>query len=120
MSPEQADRQTTDVAGGSLWLPPVDIVETEGGFVISLEICGVPREAIDVKLEDDRLAVSGMRATVAEGEALQYRERPRGRFTRSFSFRTPVDQEGIHAKLADGVLTLSIPKKLPKKVELET
>ncbi len=109
----------TAAARGVDWLPPVDIVETPTGFEVALNICGVPREEIDVHLRHDRLEVSGTRKTPAQGELCHYRERPVGRFFRAFSFRTPVDGAGIEAKLANGILRLRIPKQLPTKVELE-
>jgi len=112
--------QPTGVAGGSRidWLPPTDIVETAEAFEISLEICGVPREDIVIDLEENRLTISGGRVTDAGDQTCHYRERPRGHFLRSFSFRTPVDDAGIEARLADGVLALTIPKKRAKRIEL--
>lgn len=100
------------------WLPPVDILETATAFEVALDICGVPRDAIDVRLEDDRLTVSGARTPRDEPEVCHYRERPVGRFARAFTFRTPVDADGIQAKLADGVLSLTVPKQLPRKIAL--
>jgi HSP20 family protein len=111
--------QPTAAARGVDWLPPVDIVETPTDFEVALSISGVPREEIDVHLEHDRLTVSGTRKAAAQGELCHYRERPVGRFFRAFSFRTPVDADGIQAKLANGVLRLRIPKQLPRNVELE-
>lgn len=115
---DQGEDQTTSAGSGIDWLPPVDIVETETAFEVALDICGVPRDAIDVRLQDDRLTVSGARAPGDAAEVCHYRERPVGRFTRAFTFRTPVDADGIEAKLADGVLSLSVPKQLPRKVAL--
>ncbi len=78
----------------------------------------MPRDDIVVDLEGNRLTVSGGRVTDSNDQTCHYRERPRGQFLRSFSFRTPVDDAGIEARLADGVLALTIPKKRPTRVEL--
>jgi len=121
MSGNVAGRETGNAAGGRTatdWLPPADILETPQGFEVTLEVCGAPREAIDVRAEENRLTVSGERRDV-EGEFCHYRERPVGRFARSFSFRVPVDADGIRAALAEGVLTLTIPKKEPTRVSVE-
>ncbi len=107
------------VSNGVDWLPPVDIVETPSTFEVTLEICGVPREQIDVRAEENRLTVSGERAGEVEGEACHYRERRVGRFARSFAFRVPTDSEGIRAALADGVLTLTVPKTMPTRISVE-
>ena len=37
--------------------------------------------------------------------------------SRSFYVGEDVTQEDIHAKYEDGILRLSVPKKVPKKVE---
>ena len=122
------DRTMETKAGGSRssapqtgidWLPPVDIVEAPDLFKVALDLCGILREAIDVRLERDRLTVSGVRGPADENEVCHYRERQVGRFARAFTFRVPVDADGIEARLTDGILLLSIPKRLPKKVELE-
>jgi HSP20 family protein len=114
-----AGRQPTSASQGVDWLPPVDILETPSSFEVALDICGVPREQIDVRLEGGRLEVSGMRESAERDEFCHYRERQVGRFARAFTFRTPVDADGIEAKLAHGVLSMSIPKQRPKKVDLE-
>jgi HSP20 family protein len=116
---QRSGSQPAPADTGIDWLPPVDILETAASFEVALDICGVPRERIKVRLEHDRLTVSGTRTPAAEGEIHHYRERRVGRFARAFTFRTPVDADGIEAKLADGVLSLSIPKQLPTRIGLE-
>jgi HSP20 family protein len=101
------------------WLPPVDIVETPGAFEVTVELCGVPREDIRVGFEENRLTVWGVRRPQDDREVHHYRERRIGRFARAFSFRTPVEGEGIAARLEQGVLRLSIPKAQPKRVRVE-
>lgn len=117
MSTNLAGSQPTSLTAID-WLPPADILEMPEGFEVTLEVCGVSREAIDVQAEENRLTVSGERRD-AEGEFCHYRERPVGRFARAFTFRVPVDTDGIRAALAEGVLTLTIPKKEPTRVSVE-
>ena len=100
------------------WLPPADITETDDAFRIALELCGVDRHGVDIQLTDGRLTISGVRETDVPGEVCHYRERPRGRFVRAFSFRTPVDDDAIEARLADGLLTVTVPKRRPTRVPL--
>ncbi len=116
---QRGGSRATPARDGVDWLPPVDILETPTSFEVALDVCGVPREQIDVRLEDGRLTVSGTRELDEGDEFCHYRERQVGRFARAFTFRVPVDADGIEAKLADGVLTLTIPKQLPTQVELE-
>ncbi|CAN8098766.1 unnamed protein product [Discula destructiva] len=42
-------------------------------------------------------------------------ERSVGEFTRTFSFPTPVDQEGVSANLKDGILSVTVPKAQKKE-----
>jgi HSP20 family protein len=110
---------STPGEGGADWLPPVDIVETAATFEVTVELCGVPREDISVGFGENRLTVWGVRRPEDDREVHHYRERRMGRFARAFSFRTPVEGEGITARLEQGVLRLSIPKVQPKRVRVE-
>ena len=121
------DEQEFSVTGGRVaapgegvvdWLPPVDIVETPAAFKVTIEVCGVSREDIHASFEEGRLSVWGVRRPTVD-ETHHYRERRMGRFARAFSFRTPVDQAGVSAGLARGVLTLTVPKRLPRRIPLE-
>jgi HSP20 family protein len=108
-----------EARGTAVWLPPADIVETPSGFQVTLEICGVPRDGIVVQTDESRLTVSGERPPEPDARVCHHRERPVGRFARSFAFRVPIDSEGIRAALADGVLTLEIPKREPMRIAVE-
>ena len=110
---------TGDVASGLAdWLPPVDILETPTAFEIALELCGVVRDDVQVGFREGRLTVWGTRRPDTAGEALHYRERRTGRFVRAFSFRTPVDGGRIAARLRQGVLALTVPKRQPRRIPL--
>ena len=52
--------RSEDDAVESTWVPPVDVYETvDHGFVLSAELPDMNREEIDVKVEDNRLTLSG-------------------------------------------------------------
>ena len=112
-------RQERPGGAGIDWLPAADIIETSDGFEVALEICGVPRQAIEVSVDDARLTVSGTRTKDNGAEVVHHRERRLGRFGRSFAFRVPVDPHGVQASLANGVLTVRIPKQVPTRVAVE-
>src|SRR6202171_6834211 len=48
-----------DLTGGGAWLPAADIVETDSAYVIEVELPGVRREDVDVKLNGNELVVTG-------------------------------------------------------------
>ena len=45
-----------------LWLPPVDIYETETAFVVEADLPGVHQENVDIQFDRNTLTVSGTRA----------------------------------------------------------
>jgi len=70
------------------------------------------KKDIDIAFDNGQLTVSGKRKREQEkkGKTLHRTERSFGSFETSFSFPGEVDEDGIEAKLKDGVLTVSIPK----------
>ncbi|HIG75969.1 MAG TPA: Hsp20/alpha crystallin family protein [Bacteroidetes bacterium] len=96
----------------SVWAPRTDIAETDDAYLLTLDLPGIPRDALDVTFEDGTLKVSGERQSVRETQEGRYHrvERSAGRFFRSFALGSDVDADGIDAELADGVLTLRVPK----------
>ena len=105
------------------YVPATDIFETGDALKIVMEVPGVPKEAIDVKLENDVLSVEGrIRATNYEGLEPLYTEYPVGHFARSFTLPEQVDQHNITAQLTDGVLTLTLnkrPETKPRRIAIE-
>jgi HSP20 family protein len=47
------------LTGDGTWLPAADIVETDSAYVIEVELPGVRREDVDVKLNGNELVVTG-------------------------------------------------------------
>lgn len=73
------------------WEPPVDIQETEEGFILLFALPGVAHEDIEVRLECAVLTVSAMRPVrLADPDAVIRRlEIPHGRFVRSVALSGP-------------------------------
>lgn len=108
----------TDVAPGS-WAPPVDVVETEGAFVLSVELPGVAREDVDLAAEGRRLELSGRRPLPSDRTFSQM-ERSYGPFRRVFELPAAIDADAVSAELARGVLTVTVPKRTSgRKVEVQ-
>ena len=102
------------------WTPAADIYETQSGYLIAIDLPGIQRESLEIDIDDNRLIVKGTR-TIAESQQHR-RERPRGRFLRTFSVPGSVDQARIAAEYKDGVLQLSLPKRSeqkPKKIDIK-
>ncbi|HEV8409845.1 MAG TPA: Hsp20/alpha crystallin family protein [Gemmatimonadaceae bacterium] len=98
-----------------LWLPPVDIYETESAFVVEADLPGMHQENVNIQFERNSLTISGTRgATLPAKEKSQLRvfsaERVTGAFSRSIRLPEHVDAEKIEASFTNGVLTITVPK----------
>jgi len=96
------------------WAPPIDVYETATFYVVTAEVPGLTRELIDLALEDTRLTIRGRRPDPASAAGREVRfhqvERGRGPFSRTFQFADRVDAANVTADLAEGVLTVTLPK----------
>ncbi len=101
------------------WIPPVDLYETAGEFVLTAELPGLSRDQIEIHAEDTRVTIRGGRGEAASGgersaerisEQYHRVERGHGRFSRAFQLPEPIEVTAIAADLKDGVLTVTIPK----------
>jgi HSP20 family protein len=94
------------------YVPVTDIFETVDAPKIVMEVLGVPKDAVDVKLENEVLTVEGrIETTNYDGFEPLYTEYPVGHFARSFTLPDQVDQHNITAQLEDGVLTLTLKQE---------
>ena len=93
----------------------VDVKDTEGGYTVQAEVPGVPKEDIHVSVEGN---VVSLRAEVrqldqkTEGEKVLRSERYYGSVARSFQLPADIDAAQAKAKYDNGILTLTLPKKL--------
>ena len=93
------------------WVPPVDLSEYGDRYVLTMELPGLTREAISVDLDQGVLSVRGRRpGQSCCPERYHQLERGQGDFARTFRFTEPVRGDAITADLADGVLTVVVPK----------
>lgn len=91
--------------------PGTDIYETEDALQVVMEIPGVERKDLDIRLENDVLRIEGrIDPTKYAGLEPLYSEYNVGHFRRSFSLSSKIDQEQIGAQMEDGVLTITLKK----------
>jgi len=96
----------------SEWVPAVDIIEENGGFLLRADVPGVNPADIDVSMDAGVLTVSGVRKNEEQGEDVNVRrtERASGRFQRRFTLPETADADSITAKSSNGILEVAIPK----------
>jgi len=83
---------------------------------------GVTVEGVDIALEDNILTIQGHRAAQGQLGRIILEEYEAGHYLRRFTVAESIDQEKIAAALADGVLTVRLPKAMPtqpRKIEVK-
>lgn len=111
--------QTADV---NWFYPKSDVLETETELKIFVEMPGVPKDQVDLEVENNLLKVEGKltESRLAVSTAL-HSEFKQGHYSRSFGLGDQIDSSHINAELIDGVLEITLPKReetQPKKIEI--
>jgi HSP20 family protein len=97
-----------------LRVPESDVEETESEIRVTVELPGMKPEDIELDLENNVLTISGEKQEQKEeggqGHTWHLSERRYGKFTRSFVLPRDLDSDGIAARYANGVLSVTVPK----------
>lgn len=97
-----------------------DIQRLEDKVVVECELPGFKKEDINISFEDKVLTVEAKKDEKVENEKDKNNYIVRERFTqsvrRSFVVEN-IDDENIKAKYEDGILTITLSKKMPEKVD---
>lgn len=104
--------------GGSLAPYGVDVREDADHFYVEAELPGFKKDEIDITLENATLTITADRKAETSSEQKGdwlLRERRYTRFSRSFTLPPTVDEGSVDAKLADGVLHITLNKREESK-----
>lgn len=109
------------------WTPRIAVWERRDELVVLVDVPGVPRDGLDVRLAAPRLLeVSGQRETSAPDEddgprfALRHAEQARGRFRRLVPLPFEAAAQDVDARLADGQLELRLRRADPQQQDVHT
>lgn len=93
-----------------------DVIDTGDAYKLDAELPGFKKEDINIDVENDCLTISVERKVENEDKRPNFvkRERVYGSFSRSFDV-SGIDVEKIEAAYNDGILTLTMPKKVEVK-----
>lgn len=104
----------------------VDIRDEEDAYIVEAELPGMAKDAIQLKYEDNVLSIGATQETSKdekddEGNYIR-RERSTKSYSRQFLLKN-VKEEGIDAAFENGILTVTLPKKVsdetaPKQIEI--
>jgi HSP20 family protein len=111
----------------ALWSPQVDVRQSGDNLVVSAELPGVPRDAIQIEATADGIAISGERRESREegGKDTGYHlaERSYGSFYRSIPLPEGAQVEQAKANMRDGVLEVTVPLRptqARKRIEISS
>lgn len=98
----------------------MDVAETDQAYRIVAELPGIQKEDVAVTIDSNRVLVEAQGKAEKQAEGAQERcllgERFHGKWTRRIQLAEEVDDAAAEAKFADGLLTLTLPKKQPRGV----
>jgi HSP20 family protein len=101
---------------------PVDIREENDQLIVEADLPGYKKDQIDVSVEQGVLTIEAERTAVENQDSKRHvNERRYTRVARRFSLPQAYNTNEVSAKLEDGVLTLSLPKReesKPRKIEV--
>jgi HSP20 family protein len=105
--------------------PRYDFRDTSDAYLLQFDLPGLRRDELSINTEGDQVIISGDRIqqVMDPGEHMRKVERPFGPFRRAVNAPTDVDLDGIRARLADGVLTVTLPKRADRsarKVDIDS
>ena len=97
--------------------PALDIAEDDKAYSVTVDMPGVTKEAVKVRVEGRRVHIETASADAdaaapTDGSRVLYRERRAASYARSFSLPVEIDQAQSQARFNNGVLTLTLVKRV--------
>ena len=93
-------------------VPVADIRETAEAYHLAVDMPGVDTKSVDITFEKDVLAIEGQWGVEApEGHELLEGLTTARRYRRTFAVSDRIDAENIKARMDNGVLYLTLPKR---------
>jgi HSP20 family protein len=110
--------------GLTAWAPRVDVEEDDKQYVVRADLPGVDPKDVEITVADNALVIRGQSKQEREEKDKNYHriERIVGQFYREIPLPREIDADKIRATTANGVLTVTIPKKAeaqPKKITVQ-
>lgn len=123
------DRMLDDVMGSAFgtatnprtFTPSIDIRTSDDAVVFVCDVPGMKRDDLEITLENHVLTLKGTRKFESREDEQVLLGRTYGNFSRAFTLPDLLDEDHLSAELADGVLTVKIPrhpKAKPRKIAI--
>jgi HSP20 family molecular chaperone IbpA len=114
-APERVEKRPPTIA------PYVDVYENSTEILLLADVPGATREGIEVHIDKGQLWLHARRAAWAEGKQVAGEQRDYD-YERVFTVPSGIDASKIDAELANGVLTVHLPKSeslKPRKIAIK-
>jgi HSP20 family protein len=123
------DRMFDDVMGSAFGTatsnrtfdPAIDVRASDTEVTLVCDVPGVKQEDLEITLANHVLTIKGTRRFDTNHDEQVMLGRAYGSFSRSYTLPDALDDEKLAAQLADGVLTIRIPKSpkaQPRKIQI--
>jgi HSP20 family molecular chaperone IbpA len=102
--------------------PDVDVFENADEVLVVADIPGVPRDAVDVHVENDTLTIEAKQGQEGEAPALAREYEPVD-YVRAFRIPAGIDGAGVRAEAKGGTIVVHLPKAAaarPRKIAVQT
>lgn len=109
---------------GRVLRPVMDVEEDENKIVVRTELAGIPKEDVNITLEDGVLTITGEKKSDRQVDEKNYHlvERTFGSFHRTITLPSGVDGSKASASFENGVLMIEVPKAeaaKPRRLEIQ-
>jgi HSP20 family protein len=101
--------------------PPCDLVDRGDRYELTVEAPGIEKEKVDIKATRHSVEISGEQSAKKEekGKNYLYNERSYKSFYRKIPVPEEVVPSNVEARMVNGILNVTMPKKVPTKTEGE-
>ncbi len=98
-------------------IPAIDLEDREKDYLLKAEMPGFKKEDIEIEAQDDSVTITGYAGWKYDkkGQIFICKERACQTFYRSIDLPEQINPDAVSANLTDGVLEISLPKKVPKR-----
>jgi len=98
------------------WRPDADVLETVDSIEVIVDVAGIAEEDFDITVFEDAVVVEGeRRLPTFKGAAVYHTAAiPYGPFRVELSLPVPIQLEAVEAQYRDGLLRISLPKRVGK------
>jgi len=107
-------------------LPSIDVKDEENQYVMEAELPGIKKNEVTIEIDDDAVIIKAEKENSSEEQRKGFVRRERGyvSFYRQIPLPADVDSSQATAKMEDGLLIVTLPKKVEmigskKKLEIQ-